>query len=179
MRPIALPATMPVAGVSFRQRELRDVVEGDRIRIVAVDDNPHDAEAVEVRLGEELLGFIPRALAGRLRSGPGREWQGVVSEVLRGETWGLRVVVHPMSADLGPDPRISDAPHPARHVADGSPRAGRDMSANVKVGPMRVRAISGRDLGVLLREEAGKVVVRSDNGTETAYPSGIVTIEGR
>jgi hypothetical protein len=48
----------------------------------------------------------------------------------------------------------------------------------VVLGPVRVKALSGRDLGVLARVEDGRVVV-VNNDKEISYPAGVVTIEGR
>lgn len=151
-------------------------MEGEKLSIKAVDDNPHDADAVEVRRGEELLGFIPRALAGRLRARGEREWTGEVVQVLRGETWGLRVVVREIDGDA----HAVKPPLPTVEVSrpSGKQRAGRDQGSIVKVGPKRVKALSGRDLGVLLRESDGKVLVRAEDGRETTYPAGVVTVEG-
>lgn len=181
MRPLTLPATVPVAGVSFRQSELRDVVEGDHLEVVATDENPHDAHAVEVRFEEKLLGFVPRALAERLRETGERRWTAVVSEVLRGETWGLRITVHPVGAALPLSARERKRRAIERGqvgAADGASRPGRDHDAPQVLGRKRVRAISGRDLGVFLRAEGTKVIVTNDDEREVAYPASVVTIEG-
>jgi hypothetical protein len=181
MRPLTLPATIPVAGVSFRQGELRDVVEGDHVELVATDDNPHDANAVEIRFAEKLLGFVPRAVAERLRASDAEKWQGVVAEVLRGETWGLRVTVHPDGAELPRSAREMKKraiERGAQRRVDGEPVPGRDPDAPVTIGKKRVRAISGRDLGVLVRIEGNRVVVSDDASREVSYPATVVTIEG-
>jgi hypothetical protein len=181
MRPLTLPATIPVAGVSFRQGELRDVVEGDHVELVATDDNPHDANAVEIRFSEKLLGFVPRAVAERLRASDAERWRGVVSEVLRGETWGLRVTVHPLETELPRSARelkMRAIERGAQGRVDGEPAPGRDSDAPVTIGKKRVRALSGRDLGVLVRIEGSRVIVSDDAGREVSYPATVVTIEG-
>lgn len=181
MRPLTLPATIPVAGVSFRQGELRDVIEGDHVELIATDDNPHDANAIEIRFAEKLLGFVPRAVAERLRASAAGHWKGVVTEVLRGETWGLRVTVHPDGAELprsARDLKKRAIERGARARVAGAEAPGRDVQAPLTIGKKRVRAISGRDLGVLVRIEGNRVIVSDDASREVSYPATVVTIEG-
>lgn len=179
---LPLPSVIPVSGVSFRQAELRDVVEGDHLAVVATDSNPHDANACEVRTTSgSLLGFVPKSLAVRLRERGETTWTGVVSEILRGEVWGLRVRLYP--SDMEAPTSVRDAYMESRAARNkpresGSAIPGRDHSAPVALGPVRVKALSGRDLGVLVRVDDGRVVV-VQNDKEVSYPAGIVTIEGR
>lgn len=181
-RPLQLPAVSAVTGVSHRQAVLRDIVEGDVLDIVAVDDNPYDADAVEVRRPNgEIAGFIPAALAPRLRAGGAGPWIGVVEAVLRNTTWGLRIKVAvpgtvpsdgdtdevPLGEYTGDDDYIGDA-----EFSD---------TAAVEAGPVEeknptVKAASGRVLGELVRIEGSTVVVRASSGSETRYPAGVVTI---
>lgn len=171
-RALLLPATCPVAGVSFRQAVLRQVVEGDQVLVVAATDNPHDPYACEVRTRRgDILGFVPRALAHRLRARGTGPWVGLVQEVLRGETWGLRVRIENEHVEL------DEVTVPAGERASGGQVPGRDLSAPAGGDRRRVRAISGRDLGVLIGRDGDTVIVDND-GTESSYPASVVTIEG-
>lgn len=196
VRPLRLPFGSAVAGVSFRQAELRDVVEGDHLTVVAAHDNPHDADACEVRTHDGvLLGFIPRALAGRLRASGQGPWPAVVDEVLRNQTWGLRITVHPTGTVLEGGRRERAAARAGGHDTPGSAAApagrlsGRPMpetvaaagdggqAASVETGSGRtVKAVSGRTLGTLLRVEGSKVFVDA-GGREIGYPASAVIIE--
>ncbi len=182
MAALPLPSVIPISGVSFRQAELRDVVEGDHLDVVATDSNPHDANACEVRThGGSLLGFVPKSLAVRLRETGQTNWVGVVSEILRGEVWGLRVRLYPADVEVPPSGRdayVESRLSRTMTRAPGSAVPGRDQSAPVIVGRVRVKALSGRDLGVLVRVEDARVVVLN-NDKEVSYPAGVVTIEGR
>jgi hypothetical protein len=83
--------------VSYRQHVVCGVHVGDRVTLRAVDDNPYDPNAVEVRVRSgELAGFVPAALAGRLRVTGASAWDGEVVAVLPGSNaWGLRIRVTP------------------------------------------------------------------------------------
>lgn len=182
MTALPLPSVIPISGVSFRQAELRDVVEGDHLDVVATDSNPHDANACEVRTHSgSLLGFVPKSLAVRLRESGESTWIGVVSEILRGEVWGLRVRLYPAGMDVPPSGRdayVESRLSRTKTKVSGSAVPGRDHSAPAIVGRVRVKALSGRDLGVLVRVDGGRVVV-INNDKEVSYPAGVVTIEGR
>lgn len=94
-KPIPLPFTAKVAGVSFHQEVVRGLQEGDLLEVVHDPENPYDATAYAVkRLDGTLVGHLPRELAARLHvREEGGRYQGSVREVLRQETWGLRIQV--------------------------------------------------------------------------------------
>lgn len=54
--------TFQIAGMQFSSRELGDVLEvGERINLIAVDNNPHDPFAIVVERGRGgELGWFPR-----------------------------------------------------------------------------------------------------------------------
>jgi hypothetical protein len=170
MKPIPLPFISPVNGVSFRQEVLHGIIEGDKLTVVPVDDNPHDAMAVEVRTADgEMAGFIPKQLAARLRASGSGPWHGDVKEVLRNDrSWGLRISVSEKDpaavAVLVPAPDVADASDEA--VSDEAPKQSRE-----------VRAGSGRLLGTLLSMEDGVVVVMSTSGVQAQYPRSVVMIQ--
>ena len=169
MRPIPLPFISPVAGVSFRQEVLHGIIEGAKLSVVPVDDNPHDAMAVEVRTTDgEMVGFIPRQLAARLRASGSGPWHGDVKEVLRRDTWGLRISVSEQ------DPPAVAVLVPAPDVADASDETGSDEAEEQA---REVRAGSGRLLGTLLSMEDGVVVVMSAGGVQAHYPRSVVMIQ--
>lgn len=94
MKPLVLPCECPVAGVSYRQAAVLGVAVGDQVTVVAVDDNPYDPRAVEVRHGDQLLGFVPATLAARLRVSGAQHWAGQVTRVLDGHAVrGLRIAI--------------------------------------------------------------------------------------
>lgn len=172
MTPLPIPSIVPVAGVSFRQGALRSCVEGDFVTIAAVSDNPHDPQACTVTSSSgELLGFLPKNLAARLRLREGECWTGVITSVLRGDTWGLRLKIT-ARREVALDTPLSVNPE-----TTSSGGVGRDMRSVWSTGKKRVRAISGRDLGVLLSLDAERVTVDCD-GSVMTYPVRIVTIEG-
>ena len=182
MRPLPLPSVVPVAGVSHRQAALRGVVEGDHVTIVAAEDNPHDPQACEIHgpvgPSQAMLGYVPSELAARLRARGGTQWDGVITEVLRCETWGLRVCIYPEGAVLVSSARDTQQPVLNQERKNGQHTVpGRDLDAPAQLGHKRVRALSGRDLGVFVRMDNGRVVVVS-NDSEVMYPSSVVTLEG-
>ena len=172
MKALPIPSIVPVAGVSFRQGALRGCVEGDFVTITAVCDNPHDPQACTVTSSSgELLGFLPKNLASRLRLRDGVRWTGVITSVLRGDTWGLRLKITERC-----DTKIETPIVTQKDISLGG-GVGRDMGSVWSSGKKRVRAISGRDLGVLLALDAERVTVDCD-GSVMTYPVRIVTIEG-
>lgn len=177
VRPLPLPFGSNVAGVSFRQAELRDVVEGDHLQVVAAEDNPHDANACEVRSGDgALLGFIPAALAERLRATGAGPWPATLDEVLRGETWGLRIKVHPAGTEL-PGGRKARTPEQSGDTVHGVAGPATQPDGDEDRGTVRtVRASSGRELGQLVRVDGSRVVV-NNGGREIAYPASVVVID--
>jgi len=185
IRPLPPNSIVMVAGVSFRQEAVRTVVEGDEVRVRHDVTNRHDPNACEVvTLDGAALGFVPRDLAPRLSTNhPGGVWAGRVVEVLRNDTWGLRVQIGRLLEEGLPDvgrtapglrhlgPGVVEAPGGALAVADPTPEP-------VAVPDKRpiVVARSGRTLGELLARTGGKVVVRNLAGAEATYPEAIVRI---
>lgn len=160
-KPLPLPFTAPLRGVSHRQEEVIQLQEGQRVRVVHEPDNAYDRNACAVYTDSGgMLGFIPAAIAGRLALRGEGSWRGRISEVRRGETWGASVTVDgPLN---GPVAQVDEEP---------------PMPAPVEQVEVRVLARSGRLLGTLVRREEGKVVVRSAGGNEVPYPSDLVKVE--
>lgn len=199
MLAIRLPAVVPVSGVSFRQAELREVVEGDVLTAIAVEDNPHDADAVEVRTASGVLvGFVPKGLAGRLRATGATSWPALVREVLRGETWGLRIELHPAGSVLvaGRDQAAQTPAGAATQSPDGAVRqpeppgqraestvarladdraSRREEDATARAARQHVIAPSGRVLGEYVRTEGARVIARSRGG-EVSFPAHTVVL---
>jgi hypothetical protein len=168
MRSFPLPFICPVAGVSFRQEVVCSTRAGDAVSVVAVDDNPHDPQAVEVRTARgELLGFIPSTLATRLRAGGGRSWHGEITEVLQGQTWGLRVRVV-SSEDAGGVVEVAGGD-------EGDVLQKHEAADRESVG-VGVRAVSGRFLGLFAGLEDDVVVVRRPDGSLCRYPASVVNV---
>lgn len=189
VRSLPLNTVMPVSGVSFRQDTVHTVVENDELRIRHDTLNPHDANACAVEtLDGAQLGFVPRHLAFRLAvPHPGGLWQARVEEVLRGETWGLRVRLGPLVVDgLRPQPgaHVPGLRHRGDGVAENDesvvtaevtdPRTERDAAPPQGPRPT-VATRSGRVLGELLEERDGRVIVEGPNGT-ASYPAAVVAI---
>jgi hypothetical protein len=154
--------------VSFRQAEVRTLVEEQRMVVRRDRDNPHDPLACVVEtLGGEVVGFVPRDLAKRLSENDRDIWGARVVEVLRGETWGIRLEITNESPAQRETPEWSG----------GTERvAGLDEATRWGAGRSRVRGLSGRDLGVLVKSENGRVLVEN-RGCVVSYPAQIVTIE--
>ncbi len=179
MTAMILPAVTAVAGVSFRQAELREVVEGDIVVVETDDQNPHDDQAVKITTAQGvLLGFIPKNLAPRLRATGAVRWPARVKEVLRGETWGLRVEILPAGSTVSsPRTRLAEA------IARGAARIEEPVLEDtelVEEAPVakvtQVVAPSGRVLGVLVRQEQGRVIAVRD-GVEVSFPIASVTLK--
>lgn len=175
MADIHLPAIIAVAGVSFRQAELRSVVEGDVVTLVADDENPHDQHAVTVVAPDgSVLGFVPRQLAPRLRATGASRWPAKVREILRHDTWGLRIEVFPAGTELS-SPRDRLAAAAARGAR---PAAASDLQPEPAAARRRsiVVAPSGRVLGAFVRDDGDRVVVVKD-GVEVSFPRTSVTLK--
>jgi hypothetical protein len=170
-----------VAGVSFRQTELRDVVEGDVLQVVVDDENPHDANAVAVRtLDGTMLGFIPKALAPRLRATGATSWPARIKDVLRGETWGLRVEILPVGSEVSsPRTRLAAAIERGRgpQQVENNPDSVSEEETTAADVPAQVKVLapSGRFLGLLLRKENDRVIAVND-GVEVSFPAASVTL---
>lgn len=168
MRALPVPCVVPVAGVSFRQSEVRVLVEEQMMVVKRDRDNPHDPLACVVEtLSGETVGFVPRDLAKRLAEHDRDVWGARVVEVLRGETWGVRIEI------TNEDPAQRENP---AWVAGTERAAGLDEATSWGAGRRRVRGLSGRDLGLLVRSDNGRVLVEN-RGSVVSYPAQIVTIE--
>lgn len=179
MSDIHLPAIIAVAGVSFRQAELRSVVEGDVVTLIADDDNPHDQNAVTVVAPDgSVLGFVPRQLAPRLRATGASTWPAKVREVLRHDTWGLRIEVFPAGTQLS-SPRdllAAATARGARPAAMGDPQPETPIVEATARRRSVVVAPSGRVLGAFVRDDGDRVVVVKD-GVEVSFPRSSVTLK--
>lgn len=183
-RPLPINSILKVTGVSFRQDAVRKVVELDEVRIVHDQDNQFDAYACEVRtLDGEALGFVPKELAVRLAGPqPGGIWRARIEEVLRNDTWGLRVRVGPLCSVGNPDAGARVAG--LRHRGDGTVEAPNgtvalasvDVPQAVAAPSATVYARSGRLLGTLLNGDADRVHVSTPAGAKATYPRSIVEI---
>jgi hypothetical protein len=180
MSAIPLPAVTAVAGVSFRQAELREVIEGDLVVVEVDNNNPHDPDAVKVETSDGiLLGFVPRGLAPRLRATGAARWPAKVKEVLRGQTWGLRIEIHPAQAQLSSaKTRLAQAIERGAERPEvlGTTAPTEDLvPAENTSAHTHVVAPSGRVLGILVRQEDGRVIAVRD-GVEVSFPIASVTL---
>lgn len=168
------PVTMPVSGVSFRQGVVRSLQEGDRVLLKRDHDNEFDENAIALyTLNGDHFGFVPRAVAERLSHDDCERWGGEVREVLRGETWGLRVrVTHSNVKDYPSKPKHSSfiAPVPVE-----LPDVEDDEEAS---GPV-VFSKSGRQLGVAddYDPESKVVKVSTGDGESRLFPAGVVIVK--
>jgi hypothetical protein len=157
MRPIPLPAVVPVRGVSFHQDAVRSVTVGQLLDVEADPANEYDANACAVMCGGELLGHLPKEFAARLRSTGDRSWVAEVQEVLRGsKATGLRIRLLRTVAEL-------------EHPSPAAPE-----KAVITSSAREVRAKSGRPLGSLLDVLDEQVLVRTPDGRDVLYPQSLV-----
>lgn len=182
-RPLHLPAVITLVGVSQYQDSVTQVGEGQRVEILHEADNAYDSNACVVRTTEgETLGYLSRHLAPRLLACGGAHFVGEVAELRIGETWGLSIRV---LAQAGVGPAAAGLEHqvPAPDVL-----AARDGVEGLALAVTRggsegssppVFAKSGRELGVFVRHEENKVVVRQPSGLEAAFPDELVRIAER
>lgn len=181
LRPVPLPFVSPVAGVSHRQDIVRTLAVGDPVRVQRDPHNPHDANAVKIStIDGHDLGFVPAELAARLVLRPEAAWAGSVEELLRKQTWGIRVRI---SAAALPTPATATAGLPARETGDAPAPTGtgtRDFvpSGELAVPGAQVRARSGRLLGTLATSDGTHVVVVNDAGHHARYPLTAVSCTG-
>jgi hypothetical protein len=154
---LRLPFISPVAGVSQYQEAVTRCVEGLRVLVTREPENPYDANACVVTYDGFTLGYVPKALAARLVESGDDAWGAELTEVLRGETWGLRMrVLLPLDLGAGAEEAVEAAVEPEE------PK-----------GP-EVRSRSGRVLGTLVRVEGADAFVLSPSGHETPYPKDLV-----
>ena len=174
-RPLLLPAVLPVVGVSFHQDVVAGLRVGDLLDVFAEPENPYDADACVFLRGGEVVGHVPRALAGRLRR-TGSQWKARVEEVLPGDmAIGLRVRV------LAGDSTDATDEHPRDN---NTPTQGPMMQqvtnppAQVAEVPVarEVRARSGRILGRFVAHEGAEVVVFSEDGRLVRFPDALVVV---
>jgi hypothetical protein len=172
---LLLPAVLPVAGVSFHQDVVAGLRVGDVLDVFAEPENPYDADACVFLRDGEVVGHVPRALAGRLRR-TGSQWKACVEEVLPGDmAIGLRVRV--LASEIaGPtSERALDSnapdPNPAVPYITGSPVQESEVSV-----VREVRARSGRVLGRFVAHEGSEVVVSSEDGRLVRFPDSLVVM---
>jgi hypothetical protein len=158
-RVVPLPFEVAIVGVSYRQEAVVLCHVGDPVRVVHEPHNEFDSNACAVyNSASDRLGFIPHALAGRLASRGEQAWRGHVTEVRRGDTWGVSIRVE--------TPLVNPAPVPAHSEAYPSETAERPVFAR-----------SGRRLGVLVSATDTVVTVRTDADVTVPYPAQLVSID--
>lgn len=172
MTPVHLPVTVPVAGVSFRQRDVLTCREGQPVQLRRDPGNPFDTLAVAIlTVDGRLLGHLHRALARRFADAGGQAWDGQIAEVLPGQTFGLRVTVTAAST-LGPLPVDWHQRGPAFRDDDTAP-AGPDPQPEVE---HCAYSPSGRLLGQVLARDGDTVLVRTGAGRQARYPAAAVRL---
>ena len=174
-RPLPKGAVIPVSGVSFRQDQVRNVLEGQGVELHHDFSNPYDQLAVRVETSEGvLLGYVPAkgGLAARLSSAhPGGVWSAVVTEVLRGETYGLRIKVGELVRTV--DTTVGSNNKGLREVKEVD-EASNEVPLEVVTAPAGpVHTVTGRYLGELVGADEKVVRVESE-GLITAWPAGTV-----
>lgn len=95
-----------------------DLVEGQRLEVHWDPANPHDANACAVRADSGLIGHLPAQVAAGLVAGSPGPWLAKVTEVLRGQTWGVRAHVTQLLSDPVPAGDESTAPEPSENLSD-------------------------------------------------------------
>jgi hypothetical protein len=167
IRPLSLPAVVPVAGVSFHQDVVSTLRVGDVLRVLPEPENPYDAEACVVLAGTETVGHISRALAPRLRL-TGNAWTAEVVELLPGNmAVGVRVRLRPLP--------VTDATAESTHVARPERSSDGDAPVPLRHPVLReVRAKSGRRLGRYLGRADGQVLVGTDDDRTVRFPESLV-----
>ncbi|MDE0191687.1 MAG: HIRAN domain-containing protein [Gammaproteobacteria bacterium] len=55
-----------VAGTHYRQPAVKRCHQGQRVKLVRAPNNQHDGNAIEVWVGNQQIGFVPREEAVRL-----------------------------------------------------------------------------------------------------------------
>lgn len=176
MRKMPFPFVTPVRGVSFHQDVVCGAEVGTPLEVVADPENEFDANACAVRLDGELLGHLPRELAGRLRSSGDLCWSAEVVEVLRGsKATGLRIrLLAPSTPAVNvPGNTVRDGDGPAVSVV-----AGTEESIETPT-TCEVFARSGRRLGELVDEDSGSVRVRTEDDRIVTYPQALVRLRQR
>jgi hypothetical protein len=185
-KPLALPAVIAVAGVSFHAAS-QEVCVGEKLEIRIEVGNPFDPSACVVLRKGEVVGHVPKALAERLRRTGAGCWPTEVSEVLPGPAaTGLRVRVlpgHPaepwraaaVSDALSPDAE-SPTPSPGETLSETMTAAVERTTDRAGEGRL-VRARSGRVLGTYVGSIDGALSVLTEDGRKVRYPSSLVVLE--
>lgn len=188
VRPLPLNTIVKVSGVSFRQDVVRTLVEYDEVRVRHDRDNQYDEHACVVQtLDGRHIGFVPKELAARLAvPNPGGVWRARIEELLRNDTWGVRLRIGPLVSREPSDAGLRPQAAGLRHRGDGVVTAD---SGAVALAPAeitepdpeprvtgRVFAKSGRLLGDLIQVEGKRVHVRTVNGAQATYPATVVQI---
>lgn len=166
IRPLLLPAVLPVVGVSFHQDVVSALRVGDRLEVLAEPENPYDPQACVFLRDGEVVGHVPRALAGRLRR-TGSRWHACVEEVLRGDmATGLRVRI------LGAE--VADVQHTDPEAAPDDRGTGEPGAENPRHTDVHAR--SGRLLGRFVGRDEGAVVVSTEDGRTVRFPESLVIL---
>lgn len=161
---LLFPFTTPVRGVSQYSAAVAQANTGDYAIVRHDPLNPYDANACEVIVNNELVGYLPALLAARLVH-TAAQWEGQITEKFGGEHPGLRISVRGAvpSSNVNLN-AISENAQPV-DVLLPTPRT-----------PSRlVAAHSGRILGSFIEELAGVIVVETPNG-RVPYPSDLVVV---
>jgi hypothetical protein len=169
MRKMPFPFVAPVKGVSFHQDVVSGVEVGTQLEVVAEPENEFDVNACAVHVNGEIVGHLPRELAGRLRSSGELCWSAEVVEVLRGsKATGLRIR---LLAPRAESTAIASARAHSNSVA--TPTRSTD---DVVPAATEVFARSGRRLGQLVQQSEGSVQVRTDDDRIVTYPESLVLL---
>lgn len=168
------PVVIPVTGVSYRQGVVRSLSEGTRVILKRDRDNEFDENAIALyTLAGDHFGYVARAVAERLAADECERWGGEVSELYRGETWGVRVrVTHSNVRDYPTKPKHTSfiPPMPAE-LGDSEAPDGADVPI--------VFSKSGRQLGTAVDydAEAKTVKVTAGDGSHRLFPATSVTVK--
>lgn len=158
---VPYPFTCPVRGVSQYPAAVAQARTGDPAVVRHDPANPYDANAYEVLVGGELVGYLPAALAARLVHVAPR-WEARITEKLDGQHPGLRVTVSgPADGDQA-------------RGGNGAPTDTEPILPEPRT-TRTVKARSGRILGSFIEEQPGVVVVSTPNG-RVPYPADLVVI---
>lgn len=163
-------AILPVAGVSYRQGAVRDTHVGQAVLLSHDVTNEHDRWAVAVHTCDgRALGYLPATagLAARLsRNVPGGRWAGHITEVLPGQTWGLRITVDEL-IDVG-DTRVGS------NIGGVRDRGEDEHTPGEPSAPVHIYDTIGRCLGILIDRTDTLTTVQADDGTLKAYPNTVI-----
>jgi hypothetical protein len=177
---------LPVAGVSFRQQDVRSMHVGDDVILRHDTANTRDPTAVTVESSDgRLLGYVPKASDLNVRlagAQPGGVWSAVVIEVLDRETCGLRIKLGELIGQS--DPRFAASLPGLRHRDDGFPDPTSPPPTSLDQGEAApeapherlVRTRTGRVLGKLAEVSGTRVRVTTREGV-VAYPAAVVVID--